>query len=77
MQAKRPIRRSQLISPWGVGQMINFPEDESLMVVGLDMWEEKFRTITELDEFKIQEPRLAKRLRVKEFRLPFDFRDLG
>jgi hypothetical protein len=77
MPAKRPIRRSQLISPWGVGQMINFPKDESLMVVGLDMWEEKFRTITELDEFKIQEPRLAKRLGVKEFRLPPDFRDPG
>ncbi len=77
MPAKRPIRRSQLISPWGVGQMINFPKDESLMVVGLDMWEEKFRTITEIDEFKIQEPRLAKRLGVKEFRLPPDFRDPG
>lgn len=77
MPAKKPIRRAQLISPWGVGQMINFPKDESLMVLGLDMWEEKFRTITELDEFKIQEPRLAKRLGVKDFRLPPDFRDPG
>lgn len=77
MPAKKPIRRSQLISPWGVGQMINFPKDESLMVLGLDMWEEKFRTISELDEFKITEERLAKRLGVKEFRLPPDFRDPG
>jgi len=77
MPAKKPIRRSQLISPWGVGQMINFPKDESLMVVGLDMWEEKFRTICELDEFKVTEERLAKRLGVKEFRLPPDFRDPG
>lgn len=77
MAAKKPIRRSQLISPWGVGQMINFPKDESLMVVGLDMWEEKFRTISEIDEFKINEERLAKRLGVKEFRLPPDFRDPG
>ncbi len=77
MPARKPIRRSQLISPWGVGQMINFPKDESLMVLGLDMWEEKFRTITELDEFKIQEPRLAKRLKVTDFRLPPDFRDPG
>ncbi len=77
MPAKKPIRRSQLISPWGVGQMINFPKDESLMVLGLDMWEEKFRTISELDEFKVPEERLAKRLGVKEFRLPPDFRDLG
>lgn len=57
--------------------MINFPKDESLMVVGLDMWEEKFRTISELDEFKVTEERLAKRLGVKEFRLPPDFRDPG
>lgn len=77
MPAKKPIRRSQLISPWGVGQMINFPKDESLMVVGLDMWEEKFRTISELDEFKVAEERLAKRLGVREFRLPPDFRDPG
>ncbi len=77
MPAKKPIRRSQLISPWGVGQMINFPKDESLMVLGLDMWEEKFRTISELDEFKVTEERLAKRLGVREFRLPPDFRDPG
>jgi hypothetical protein len=77
MPAKKPIRRSQLISPWGVGQMINFPKDESLMVVGLDMWEEKFRIISELEEFKVTEERLAKRLGVKEFRLPPDFRDPG
>lgn len=57
--------------------MINFPKDESLMVVGLDMWEEKFRTIFELDEFKVTEERLARRLGVKEFRLPPDFRDPG
>jgi hypothetical protein len=75
MPAKKPIRRSQLISPWGVGQMINFPKDESLMVLGLDMWEDKFRTISEIDEFKITEERLAKRLGVRDFRLPPDFRD--
>jgi hypothetical protein len=77
MPPKKPIRRSQLISPWGVGQMINFPKDESLMVLGLDMWEEKFRTISELDEFKVNEERLAKRLGVRDFRLPPDFRDPG
>ena len=77
MPAKKPIRRSQLISPWGVGQMINFPKDESLMVLGLDMWEEKFRTISELEEFKVTEERLAKRLGVRDFRLPPDFRDPG
>jgi Domain of unknown function (DUF1998). len=47
------------------------------MVLGLDMWEEKFRTISELDEFKVTEERLAKRLGVSDFRLPPDFRDPG
>lgn len=78
MQANKPIRRSQLISPWGVGQMINFPRDESLMVAGLDLWEVKFRELERaktLDEFIVEEERLAKRLRVKNFRFPPDFRD--
>jgi hypothetical protein len=78
MQANKPIRRSQLISPWGVGQMINFPKDESLMVAGLDLWEVKFRELERantLDEFIVEEERLAKRLRVKNFRFPPDFRD--
>lgn len=77
MPAKKPIRRSQLISPWGVGQMINFPKDESLMVAGLDLWEEKFKTLSDLEEFKVTEERLAKRLGVRDFRLPPDFRDPG
>ena len=77
MPAKKPIRRSQLISPWGVGQMINFPKDESLMVAGLDLWEDKFKTLTGLDEFRVTEERLAKRLGVKDFRFPPDFRDPG
>lgn len=75
MSAKKPIRRSQLISPWGIGQMINFPKDESLMVVGLDLWEERFRTLSDSKEFVVTEDRLAKRLGVKDFRLPPDFRD--
>jgi hypothetical protein len=77
MAAIKPIRRSQLISPWGIGQMINFPKDESLMVAGLDMWEEKFRTLSDINEFKLEESRLAKRLGVVDFRLPPDFRDPG
>jgi hypothetical protein len=77
MAAKNPVRRSQLISPWGIGQMINFPKDESLMVVGLDPWEELFNTLSSADrkEFVVTEDRLARRLGVKDFRLPPDFRD--
>lgn len=75
MPAKKPVRRTQLITPWGVGQMINFPKDESLMVAGLDLWEDKFRTLSDLDEFIIDEERLSRRLGVQNFRLPPDYRD--
>lgn len=67
----KPMRRSQLISPWGVGSIVPFPEDESLMIAGLDMWQfgnDKF-------EFIIKDERLEKRLGVKELRRPPDFRD--
>ena len=38
MPADRPIRRGQLISPFGVGAMVSFPRDEALMTAGLDAW---------------------------------------
>ena len=37
--SKKPMRRSSLISPWGVGAIVPFPNDESLMIAGLDMWQ--------------------------------------
>jgi hypothetical protein len=77
MPAKKPVRRAQLISPWGIGQMINFPKDESLMVAGLDLWEERFRTLDSAEEFRIKEERLARRLGVTDFRMPPDFREPG
>src|SRR4051812_16760342 len=68
----KPIRRSQLISPWGVGGMVDFPRDESLMICGLDPW--PFATEECPAEFKIVEERLQARLGVDHFRLPPDFR---
>lgn len=68
--AKRPMRRSALISPWGVGAIVPFPNDESLMIAGLDMWQ--YSTI---DPFLIKDERLQKRVGVKELRWPPDFRD--
>ena len=35
---KYALRRDSLISPWGVGAIVPFPNDESLMVAGLDYW---------------------------------------
>jgi len=67
---RNPIRRSQLISPWGIGAIVPFPEDQSLMIAGLDVWryhDEK--------EFLIEDERLKKRLGVKELRRPPEYRD--
>lgn len=66
----KPMRRSALISPWGVGAIVPFVNDESLMIAGLDMW----RYGDALD-FIIEDERLTKRLGVKELRWPPDFRD--
>ncbi|MDD4366096.1 MAG: DUF1998 domain-containing protein [Eubacteriales bacterium] len=68
--SKKPMRRSSLISPWGVGAIVPFPNDESLMIAGLDMWQ-----YTTTEPFLIKDERLQKRLGVKELRWPPDFRD--
>lgn len=68
--SNRPVRRSALIGPWGVGAMVPFPNDESLMIAGLDMW--RYNTA---DPFLIKDDRLQKRLGVKELRWPPDFRE--
>lgn len=70
----RPVRRTQAISPFGIGAMIDFPGPVSLIHCGLDAW--PFR---ESDpnhrEFRIEdEGRLASRLGVKYFVQPIDFR---
>jgi len=67
---KNPIRRSQLISPWGIGAIVPFPNDQSLMIAGLDAW----RYHNE-KEYLVKDERLITRLGVKELRLPPDFKD--
>ena len=73
--SQKPVRRAALISPWGVGSMVDFPGDESLMTAGLDAWPKA------LDEcpadWKVVEERLQQRLGVDHFRLPPDFRQPG
>ncbi len=65
------VRRENLISPWGVGSIIPFPHDESLMVAGLDNW---FDEEHPNDDFLFPDERLSKRLGGKLFALPPDFR---
>ncbi len=74
---KRPVRRSQLISPWGIGNIVNFPNDESLMVCGLDAWEAFYSLAQNPKEYVFNEERLQKRLNVQEFRFPPDYRERG
>ena len=68
--SKRPIRRSALIGPWGVGAIVPFPNDESLMIAGLDAWR-----YNDPKPFIIKDDRLTKRLGVSELRWPPDFRE--
>lgn len=63
----RKIRRSQLITPFGVGAIVPFPGDESLIIGGLDKWD------CEEDHYLIDDERLAKRVGVSALRCPPDF----
>lgn len=66
----KPMRRSALIGPWGVGAIVPFPNDESLMIAGLDMW--RYNDAT---PFVIKDERLQQRLGVQELRWPPDYRE--
>lgn len=56
------VRRSQLLSPFGVGAVLDLP-DEALMLMGLEQWDKHPSTI-------IQDERLAARLKVSRFHEP-------
>lgn len=76
MPAYRPVRRGQLISPFGVGAMISFPRDESLMTAGLDAWTANAKKKCPPD-WLVREERLEARLGVTHLRLPPEHRDPG
>ena len=75
MSANKPIRRSQNISPFGVGAMVDFPRDESLMTAGLDAWPFAKEACPSDTGWAVVEERLQARLGVAHFRLPPDHRD--
>jgi hypothetical protein len=69
------IRRAQLVSPFGVGAMTVLVDGTSVITAGLDHWYETDEIANlQLEEFKVEEWRLARRLRVSHFRLPPDHR---
>ena len=75
--AKNPVRRSQLVAPFGVGAMIVVQGGIGLLTAGLDHWyqrEDGTGGVVE-DEFIIEEWRLQRLLRVDHFRIPPDYRE--
>ena len=71
----RPIRRGQLITPFGVGALVDFRGDESLMTAGLDEW--PYAKDECPRDWLVREERLQARLDVTHFRLPPDYREPG
>lgn len=71
-----PIRRAQLIAPFGVGAMVVVRDGTSLITAGLDHWYEREdgQENVEQSEFRVEEWRLAQQLGVDHFRQPPDFR---
>jgi len=76
---KGPIRRAQLVAPFGVGALSVVRDGSSVITCGIDHWyereqgDENGQTI-DVNEFRIEEWRLQRRLGVDHFRLPPDFR---
>jgi hypothetical protein len=71
----RPIRRNQLISPFGIGAMVDFRGDESLMTAGLDEWPLARDECP--SDWLVREERLEAKLGVTHFRLPPEHREPG
>jgi hypothetical protein len=69
------IRRAQLVSPFGAGAMTVLVDGTSVITAGLDHWYESDDPANvQIEEFKVDEWRLARRLKVSHFRLPPDHR---
>lgn len=77
--SRGPIRRSQMISPFGVGSSVVLPDGTSVISCGLDHWFEREdgdldERPVDIEEFKVREWRLERLLDVSHFRLPPDYR---
>ena len=62
MPSKAKFRKSQLLAPFGIGAIVDLPDD-SWMLLGTDYWPED-------EDSNVYDERLAKRLRVTNFREP-------
>jgi len=70
----KPVRRSQAISPFGIGAIVDFPGPVSLVHCGLDAWPFDENNSDHREFVIADEKRLAKRLGVDYFVEPPDFR---
>ena len=82
MSKTNNVRSSQILSPFGVGQIVNFPEEISVMICGLSLWDESIARakqnqgadrITE-DELRFNESRLQNLLNVSYFVKPLEYK---
>lgn len=74
---RAPVRRGQLIAPFGPGAMLVLPDGTSVICAGLDHWfKREAGDAANIDrrEFQLDEWRLAGRLGVPSFYLPPDYR---
>ncbi|HLF52570.1 DUF1998 domain-containing protein [Flavobacterium sp.] len=85
MSKKNNVRSGQMLSPFGIGQIVNLPEEVSVMVCGLSLWDEKIkqgkinRGSSSIDEgeLRFNELRLEKVLGVEYFVKPFEYKTSG
>ena len=66
----RMLRRSNAISPFGVGAMCNFPNNEVLIATSISKWPLQKRSESRAAGLELRDQRLEARLRVTHFRLP-------
>lgn len=84
MSKKNNLRSSQLLSPFGIGQIVNLPDEVSVMVCGLNLWDDKIEqykkeNISDLNEgeLRFNEARLEEVLGVDYFVKPFEYKSSG
>lgn len=63
---EQTIRKSQALSPWGIGAIVPFPKNRSMMIAGLDMWDYG----SNVDEYLVKDERLARHIGVEQLREP-------
>ena len=72
---KYPIRKSALISPWGIGAIVPVSSGETFMVAGLDFWFDGKDPICSktFSCYEVKDARLSERLRGRRFVQPPEF----